>query len=99
MEELNCDFETSKNLAQEFAVRYTNLLLKKKEIDAQIKDLKKEFEEQGLPTRSVIKVINTLKREKKTNPSILDEEEQFKEWLSVCTDLSSNIESLNGKVE
>ena len=54
-----------KNLALEFSNRYLNLLDQKRTIDLDIKELKQEYDEQGLATKVVVKAINSLKKEKK----------------------------------
>ena len=86
-----------KNLALEFSNRYLNLLDQKKTIDLDIKELKQEYDEQGLATKVVIKAINSLKKEKKETISQQDELAMFKEWLSENKELDDKICALATK--
>lgn len=86
-----------KNLALEFSNRYLNLLDQKKTIDLDIKELKQEYDEQGLATKVVIKAINSLKKEKKETISQQDELAMFKEWLSENKEVDDKICALATK--
>lgn len=74
--------DETKTLVNEFAERYLNLLLQKKAVDQDVKELKQEFDEQGVPTKIVMKAINNLKRNKKSNDSEKFEIEKFEAWLA-----------------
>ena len=86
-----------KNLALEFSNRYLNLLDQKRTIDLDIKELKQEYDEQGLATKVVVKAINSLKKEKKETISQQDELAMFKEWLSENKEVDDKICSLATK--
>ena len=86
-----------KNLTLEFSNRYLNLLDQKRTIDLDIKELKQEYDEQGLATKVVIKAINSLKKEKKETISQQDELAMFKEWLSANKEVDDKICSLATK--
>lgn len=86
-----------KNLALEFSNRYLNLLDQKRTIDLDIKELKQEYDEQGLATKVVVKAINSLKKEKKETISQQDELAMFKEWLSANKEVDDKICSLATK--
>ena len=86
-----------KNLALEFSNRYLNLLDKKRTIDLDIKELKQEYDEQGLATKVVVKAINSLKKEKKETISQQDEIAMFKEWLSENKEVDDKICALATK--
>ena len=86
-----------KNLALEFSNRYLNLLDQKRTIDLDIKELKQEYDEQGLATKVVVKGINSLKKEKKETISQQDELAMFKEWLSENKEVDDKICALATK--
>ena len=86
-----------KNLALEFSNRYLNLLDQKRTIDLDIKELKQEYDEQGLATKVVVKAINSLKKEKKETISQQDELAMFKEWLSENKEVDDKICALATK--
>ena len=86
-----------KNLALEFSNRYLNLLDQKRTIDLDIKELKQEYDEQGLATKVVVKAINSLKKEKKETISQQDEIAMFKEWLSENKEVDDKICALATK--
>ena len=86
-----------KNLALEFSNRYLNLLDQKRTIDLDVKELKQEYDEQGLATKVVVKAINSLKKEKKETISQQDELAMFKEWLSENKEVDDKICALATK--
>ena len=86
-----------KNLALEFSNRYLNLLDQKRTIDLDIKELKQEYDEQGLATKVVVKAINSLKKEKNETISQQDELAMFKEWLSENKEVDDKIYALATK--
>ncbi len=84
-----------KNLANEFIQRFIRLQLDKKKIDADSKYLKQEYDEQGLPTRDVLRAYRLIKQEKK-DVARADQVETFKTWLeenSATQDLISQVNS------
>lgn len=87
----------SLEMAVEFSKRYTRLLLDRKAANFDMKSLKKEFNEQGLPTNLVIKAFTELRKEKKEAHK--GEIEVFKEYISKnneLMDLLSELESDEG---
>ena len=71
----------SKDLVNQFGERYLNLVLAKRVVDQDIKALKQEFNEQGIPTKLVVKAINNIKKDKKVSQSEKFEMEKFEDWL------------------
>ncbi len=86
-----------KGNVESFATRLINLQLDKKEIDAQIKDLKDEFKEEGVPIAMVVSVINRIKTLKKKTDAERFEEEAIKEWLETNTEIDNAIGTLIAK--
>lgn len=85
--------QTQKNI-EDFAIRLLNLEKQKKTIQEDIKALKTEFKEEGVPVQIVSRVINQLKREKKKSEGELHEEIIIKEWLQQSTEVDDNIGDL-----
>lgn len=89
--------ETKQNI-ENYAKRLLNLEHQKKIIQEDIKALKLEFKEEGVPVGVVSRVINQLKREKKQTEGELHEEIVIKDWLSSNTEIDDEIGSLVAKV-
>lgn len=89
--------ETKQNI-ENYAKRLLNLEHQKKIIQEDIKALKLEYKEEGVPVSVVSRVINQLKREKKQTESELHEEIVIKDWLSSNTEIDDEIGSLVAKV-
>lgn len=89
--------ETKQNI-EKYAKRLLNLEQQKKIIQEDIKALKLEFKEEGVPVGVVSRVINQLKREKKQTESELHEEIVIKDWLSSNTEIDDEIGALVAKV-
>lgn len=89
--------EESKEHIENFSKRYINLLHQKKEIDEDIKALKEEFKEEGVPVGIVTKVINRIKADKKKTDSEKFEEETIKEWLEANAEVDDGLGSLVAK--
>lgn len=87
--------EEAKANIENFTKRYANLLQQKKELDADIKALKNEFKEEGVPVAVVTKVFNRIKANKKKTESQLFEEETIQEWLEANTEIDDQIGQLN----
>lgn len=88
--------ETKQNI-EKYAKRLLNLEQQKKIIQEDIKALKLEFKEEGVPVGVVSRVINQLKREKKQTESELHEELVIKDWLSSNTEIDDEIGALVAK--
>lgn len=97
MEELKPVSSEIEELTINFAERYINLQLQKKNLNEDIKNLKKEFEEQGLPTRQVIKAIDRIKKELKDGSEIEEEISTFKEMLFTKQSIQDGLTELLAK--
>ena len=82
---------------ESFTIRLVNLLLQKKETDLQIKDLKQEFKEEGVPVGIVVSVLNRIKTEKKKTDAERFEEDTIKEWLEANHEIDNSIGTLIAK--
>lgn len=82
---------------EKFTKRLANLLLDKKAIDEDIKTLKNEFKEEGVPVAIVNKAFNLIKANKKKTESQLFEEEKIQEWLEANEEIDDKIGQLNSK--
>lgn len=94
--EIRTTEEARKN-TEDFAKRYVNLLLEKKKVDQDIKALKQEFNEEGVPTGVITKALNAIKANKKKTDSQIFEEETIQEWLEANTDIDDKIGELIAK--
>jgi uncharacterized protein (UPF0335 family) len=97
MEEIGLTSETLGKIP-EFIIRYANLQIEKKKIDSDIKELKKEFEEQGLPTGQIIKAFNEMKKEVKNGASLVEELETIKDILYKSSEIHDKITQLLAKI-
>lgn len=88
--------EAKQNI-EKYAKRLLNLEQQKKIIQEDIKALKLEFKEEGVPVGVVSRVINQLKREKKQTEGELHEEIVIKDWLSSNTEIDDEIGALVAK--
>ena len=82
---------------ESFAKRLLNLLKEKKSLDEDIKALKEEFKEEGVPVGIVTSVLNRIKAEKKKSDSEKFEEDTIKEWLESNTEIDNEIGILIAK--
>lgn len=73
--------ETKESVLQ-FTTRYLNLQLEQKRIKEDIKVLRQEFEEQGIPTKVVVRAINEHKKIKKNGGHELQEMEMYMGWIA-----------------
>lgn len=80
-----------------FTKRFLNLQQQKKAIDTDIKALKDEFKEEGVPVSIVAAVINKIKRDKKKTDSERFEEDTIQEWLVSDADVDNSIGELMAK--
>jgi hypothetical protein len=92
-EDQDCVIEpASLELALEFTKRYTKLLLDRKMVANDVKALRKEFNEQGLPTNIVVKAFAEIRKEKKE--AYKDEIHAFKSYISKNAELMRMIQEL-----
>lgn len=80
-----------------FTKRFLDLQKQKKALDEDIKALKEEFKEEGVPVSIVTSVINKIKRDKKKNDSERFEEDTIQEWLESNADIDNDIGELIAK--
>jgi len=78
----------------EFTSRLVNLMLDKKKIDADIKALKQEFKEEGVPCGVVSAVVNRIKALKKKSNDEIFEENTIQEWLETNNSIDDKIGQL-----
>jgi uncharacterized protein (UPF0335 family) len=89
--------EQIKQNVSEFSKRYLNIEEQKIALKEDLKELKEEFNLEGVPTNVVIRVINIMKRKKKKTQSEIFEEESIEQWLSENEDIDNAISSLVAK--
>ena len=80
-----------------FAKRFLNLQQQKKVIDQDIKALKEEFKEEGVPVSIVVSSINKIKANKKKTDSEKFELELIQGWLEENADIDNDIGILIAK--
>ncbi len=97
MEALQIIDNEGKDLANQFVQRYTRLQLQKKNIGKDVKALRQEFEEQGLPTSDVLKALNKMRSEKRAGDEKLEQIETFKQWLQENTETQDLVTELDAK--
>ena len=98
MEELKPVSTEIEGLTISFAERYLRLQLQKKAVGEEIKELKREFEEQGLPTRQVIKALDRIRKELRDGAEVEEEILTFKDMLFKQTNIQNQITELDAKV-
>lgn len=87
-------YEDTHKYVIEFTKRYVNLLLEEKRIKEDIKALRQEYEELGVPTKIAIKALNEQKKIKKTGYHEMEEVELYLKWISESTELDDVIAEL-----
>lgn len=87
--------EEARESIENFTKRYANLLKDKRQIDADIKALKEEFKEDGVPVAIVTKVFNKIKADKKKTDAQRFEESKIQEWLEESVEIDDAIGELN----
>jgi uncharacterized protein (UPF0335 family) len=94
--EIRSEQEARENV-ENFTKEYLKLLLHKKTIDQEIKDIKDNYKEDGVPVSVVCKVINRIKASKKKTDSEIFEEDVICEWLEQNKDIDTSISTLMAK--
>lgn len=89
--------EEAKEDILKFANAFLNLQLRKKELDEDIKVLKENFKEDGVPVAVVQKVVNMIKSDKKRSESELFELDTIKAWLESDKEFDDNLGALIAK--
>lgn len=82
---------------ENYTKRYIELLKQKKVIDEDIKALKEEFKEEGVPVGIVTSVFNRVKAAKKKSDSEKFEEDIIQEWIESNVEIDNAIGELNAK--
>lgn len=91
--EIRTQEETKQNIV-DFANALLTLQLRKKEIDNEIKDLKADYKENGVPVAIVSKCISAIKTRKKKSESEIFELETIEAWLESDKTVDDNITEL-----
>ena len=89
--------EQARTNIENYTKRLITLMLSKKEIDLDIKALKEEFKEEGVPVAIVGTVINRIKAQKKKTDSEKFEEETMQEWIETNVEIDNAIGELIAK--
>lgn len=89
--------EEARQNIENFTKRLINLLKDKKELDRDIKALKDEFKEEGVPVGIVVAALNKIKTNKKKTDSEIFEQEKIQEWLESNSDIDDGIGELAAK--
>lgn len=97
MEKLDQVSPEIEDLTISFAERYIRLQLQKKALCGDVKELKKEFEEQGLPTKQVIKAMDRIRKELKEGSDSEVEINTFKNMLYDKTVIQNGLTELDAK--
>lgn len=83
-------------LTTEYIQRFANLELDVKKIRQDMKELKTEYDEQGLPTAMVIKAYRMMRNEHKLKAK-LDELNAFKSCIADCDNIVDLVAQLDTK--
>lgn len=86
--------EEARSNIENFSKRYIQVLMQKKALDEDIKALKEEFKEEGVPVGIVCSMLNKIKADKKKTDSQLFEESTIREWLEANADIDNDIGAL-----
>jgi uncharacterized protein (UPF0335 family) len=90
--------EEARTNVESFAERYAELLVQKKTIDHDMKALKNEFKEEGVPVGVVCSVLNRIKALKKKTDSQIFEEDKIEDWLLANPKIAEAIALLTAKL-
>jgi hypothetical protein len=94
--EIRTSEEARENIVN-FSKRYLTLLLEKKALDLDVKALKEEFNEDGVPTSKVASIINRMKSDKKKSDAEIFEEEAIREWMENDPEIDDQVGQLIAK--
>lgn len=89
--------EDARKNVNAFAHGLADFLLRKKAIDAEIKEFKEEYTAEGVPVQAVASLLNKMKAQKKKTESQIFEEETMGEWLEADKELDDKIGELAAK--
>lgn len=88
--------EECKKLSREYILRYIAIELEQKKLREDLKNLKSEYEEQGLQTSYVVKAYKMLRAERKLS-SKLDDLLAYKGFIETTEEISDKIAELESK--
>lgn len=94
--EIRSTDEAKQNVV-DFTKRLIELLKQKKSIDEDIKELKAEYKEEGVPVGVVMSALNKLKALRKKTDAQIFEEDTIREWLHENTEIDDGIAELASK--
>ena len=86
-----------RDMVIEFVKRYIRLQLEIKKIKEDIKALKKEFSEQGIPMKICTTAYSMVRKELKDNEGYYEEVAVYKEWMFSSKDVTDLITELDAK--
>lgn len=89
--------EEARQNIERFATAYIEKMLEKKALDEEIKELKDEFKEEGVPVGVVVSVINKLKSDKKKTDSEKFETNTIQDWLETNPNVDTLVSQLASK--
>lgn len=94
--EIRTEQEARENV-ENFTRELLKLLIQKKSIDEEIKEMKNNYKEDGVPVGVVVKVINKIKTAKKKSDTEKHEEDIIGDWLEQNKDIDESICTLLAK--
>lgn len=89
--------EEARSNIEDFAIRLLDLDEQKKSLADDIKALKDEFKEEGVPVAIVTKAVNIIKANKKKTDAEKFEEATITEWLESNKEIDDKIGVLAAK--
>ena len=89
--------EEARTNVENFARAYIELMQAKKALDQDIKDIKDEFKEEGVPVGIVCKVLNSIKSDKKKSEGEKAELDIIRDWLESNAGIDDSIGILAAK--
>jgi|SaaInl8_200m_RNA_FD_contig_31_1915962_length_1905_multi_12_in_0_out_0_2 hypothetical protein len=94
--EIRSTEEARENIVN-FTNEYIRILMAKKELDAEMTDIKNSYKEEGVPVSIVTRVFGKIKSAKKKTETELAEEEIIQEWLESNAEIDDKIGILTAK--
>lgn len=82
---------------ENFSKEYLKLVMQKKSIDEEIKEMRNNYKEDGVPVGKVTKVLNKIKANKKKSDTEQTEENIIEEWLENNKEIDDMLTSLIAK--
>lgn len=82
---------------ENFSKEYLKLVMQKKSIDEEIKEMRNNYKEDGVPVGKVTKVLNKIKANKKKSDTEQTEENIIEEWLENNKEIDDMLTTLIAK--